>query len=922
MKFLFLAREKSQIAVIITFVIALLILFAVVFVNIAKVSEMKTQTSMAADRGALTAASQLGTLSNTLIKQIGATPEEPYRCSTPLALLIIGIAVVIAGVALAILTFGTSIAIAGIILGTLVAAWGGVTIAIYSNMVQGLGRAFQDMSTYSEFRESALVNSAMSIISDKVMVQSLYDPSHPDPAQLGWYRDDSTGERFYLKDSRVWQDVMERGKKEGMGAGVPARYIERFYAWYWGKRFPLVSEAALAGFIHTEFIQYLMDRMYIPPDSWDNREWKYTKLSFPVVPAAPAVITCGGSCPPWVVNDKVIVYGPVDLNSPEDVPTPENCFLGQTVKHGVCPVCWYNWGPFETLCKKIMEHYGDERLTYGADSATGDNTTEQFWIMKGGTSWFGWHPWFLGPDDAGILAVDKNLQEFTIALMQLANLPVSQRTSGLAGWLAVWYDYKAHPNGVVLKPSYKTAVPAITDSQWEAMGAKAQAESAYSDGKYTHDIYQRVYHACQMLDSWIYVLMYLDQTDTRYPPCGYHQDPVTGVCEVNPCVIVPDGGLRARIASPEFYTDAGGTVHKMMSMCRQGRGDPLEQCGTWRYCSCPCPVPEPPAEPPPPGCCDGYTCNWFQTIRYTGTYGTCTGSGYDHTTHPVCRDGDLYGVKPSWCTDLRKFGPASVYDLATEQTILWPNAIGSCFTDRCVPEEADPDEWQKCPDYANIVKPVDDLNAELYFQGEMSHVNDGFVFGPGLPTEVGQALEILKKLREKLGDFRDRIKLLADTAEQIIGQNGDTKQRLVYCWNDVFPGTNTNNNIYHMVNTSISGYPALADFPQPVTTKSGWWIFETECNAIVGQLTGAITLSVSRYDSDQSGFWWTFRRRKAVAADPDMRNRLESIRQDIMSDGAVNAPGAVTIVTDAAITSESQASFGPRKTDIKLYRRK
>jgi hypothetical protein len=902
-------KNKSQIAVIITFIIVLLILFSVIFINISHVSDIKMLTSIATDRGALAAASRLSTISSILFKQTKVSPDDPNmeNCGPPIIMLVGAIVLVVLGVvALLVLTWGAALPVIIGMAAFCVGGLGGYKLyQMWAHMSANMGYVLeQDMSTYSSLREGALVDAASSVMHDTEKVRHQGN---------GNYIDDSTGQTFSMRDTEIWNQLVQEGKNN-----QPPPYIERFRAWYFDKRFRQVSEKSLATFLQTGFIPNLMNAMSIPSGSWDPAAWQYTKLSFPVT----ATISSTAGALSWLTpqpNRQVVVYGPVDLpRAGEDAKNPKD-------------VDGFLRAKFVDLCSKIVDNYGADRLIYGP--ASEDREDNVGFIMKP-------HDWYNPIGSANTKGIDdvcQDLQYFTFSLMQLANLPISQRISGLGGWIGTWYDYKQHPGGVVMRPKCPPSI------NWDGLTAEQKDQSPYSDGKYTHDLYQRVCRSCQAVASWVNVLTYLDSVDTKRP--NYQLDLATGIYVAVTPGVTTDGGLRGRIASAQLYDNHGPRKdaynQPINSVCRQGRGAAAQNgvCNTWHTCTCAC-----TGKDIPPCCCAGYTCSNPQQVLWQGIYGTCTGSGNDYTETPVCQqgNGDLYGVIPEWCTFCthgnntpagctlrRTYGPSS--DCPGN---AWPNRNGDCFTDCCCPQPCytnpftgrnmcstdphDPD----VPCFRNKQNVVRS-SPELDFQGQLAYNNQ---LGP---TEVGQAIEILQSLQSKLQYFRDQIKQFADTAENIIAHNYATKCQLAYCWNDVVPGKIPlqNNHVYHFINVQIDGFPAtISDYPTPVlSVKKGWsWLGslgDRHCTSIKGQVRGNLTVSVSRYDTDLPVLWWTFRRRKTVAQNPaDMRTRMESIRNDIMSDGIVNDPNAVAVVNDSAISSASKAFWGPRKNDVKLER--
>ncbi len=273
---------KGQIAVIITFVIAVIFLFVAVFINISKVSQVKTTTSTVADRAALGLASQIGSISHyykdKVLKISGSCPATGCQVCGPgwlaLALVIIGTVILIPS------TLGASL-VAGI-----------PTAAIIgSSMLGGINTKFNDMTLHNRLREETLFQALRSMQTDEVELKNV---------GMSTFHDDSTPQDYVLNAI------------PGMSGQKTA---SRFATWYYKKRLPLVSDDNLKTALDT-FNSELQRFIVIDKDGWDDKTWKIKKFSYVIKPGDPPAnyeITCT-NCPPWVqsVADKEIAIIKID----------------------------------------------------------------------------------------------------------------------------------------------------------------------------------------------------------------------------------------------------------------------------------------------------------------------------------------------------------------------------------------------------------------------------------------------------------------------------------------------------------------------------------------------------------------------------------------------------------------------------------
>lgn len=792
--------SKSQVIVIITFIIAALMASALVFVNIAKISDIKTMTAIAADKSALGLGSSLGTMSNVYLQMIKAQGElsgefpnpGPYtptvserKVCAPNWMMVIGAVGLLIGLVLTIFSFGVGspiLAVVGAAVGGFVTGFSGAGVLLEVNtyMKEGAYKILTEMSLFSSYREATLLNAVQSLpVTDTVVVTG----------GGGSYSDGTYS--FDLSKSPIKNAIKNKSR------------IPRFVAWYYDKRFKLVSETELATAIQNDLIGYMMDNMYFAGEDWSSEKWQYQKISLPV----DAAITCSGNLgacaadSEWITPAshpprRVIAIGPVALDDDSLwFLTTTKGFLGEK---------------FPDLCHRLIDrfdpHNDNNLLVYG-----NPDSSEKEYISRarlGG--YITWLPWDLGYDDGPIHAVAEDLRGFMIDLMVLANTPISERLSSITSWLRLWYDWDQH-----------------------------SADGSSVDSDLDDDVYERLQRVTERLTKWI--------------------DQLNGV---NQARILPD------------IKDWHG------SYCLQGRGDVVEQCFT-NTISCYCHHEE-CTEYECHEVCDGDLCTDKQDARWAGDYATCTGTGNDHSAHPVCsvnsdlEGGDLYAMIPAWCSQLR--------------------------SDPCISHD---DDCSSCEPPENHA--LEDIRDSFYFQGQYAWNNDNG------PSEVDQAIEILQLLKEKLDEFRKRIKQVADKAKEVINNNDPVKNELVYCWNDVKPGTRTNNGVYHLVRVKIEGYPKLEDFPYIVQTRE--YANFLICKEVKGQLEGSFTITVSRYDTDLPGFWWKMRRRQLGEGAPQ---DLSGIESTIMTSGQGDGGAALSY----AIESKTRGTYGPAKSQITITREK
>ncbi len=286
-------NRRSQIAVIITFVIAVIFLFIAVFINLAKVSQVKTTTSTAADKAALSLASQLGSISHyykdKVLKISGPCATSPCQvCDDDYVSLAVLIGVVVAFGLMIPATMGASLIALPL------------ALVMTASILSGINAKFTEMTGYNAFRESTLFQALSSIQSDDVELKSVGP---------GIFSDAETGKNYNL--SAIPE--MRNQKK-----------VSRFAAWYYALRLPLVGDEAIESAIE----RFLSDpvgglRSFVDVDEWDSGKWKINKMSYVIKPGSgnrSYDITCSGSsCPDWVKDSAKGLLRMVEIDSSDDV---------------------------------------------------------------------------------------------------------------------------------------------------------------------------------------------------------------------------------------------------------------------------------------------------------------------------------------------------------------------------------------------------------------------------------------------------------------------------------------------------------------------------------------------------------------------------------------------------------------------------
>lgn len=391
-------NQRSQIAVIITFVIAVILLFIAVFINLAKVSQVKTATSTATDRTALSLASQLGSMSYYYKDKVlkGGTEKTIAgkkvieKCGP--GWIVLGLVVLATAVIAFFLTPLTLIGAATTLLS-------GATLTAYlsTSMLGGIDNKFNEMTLYNSLRERALFQALISTQSDDVEFKAK-------TTGTGIFYDDINGNGVFDAGTDETYDL----------SAIPEMHnekkVSRFLAWYYKKRLLLVSEDGLKTALNT-FLNgtplFPGLKSFTDTDEWSGTEWKIKKLSY-ILKQLPTLggssnyeITCNmaapDKCPDWVKDKATEQLRIVRIDSSNDA-------YGGFLDSSSSP-------PLHTLKNLLTRLNSQLSGTFSIDDV--DNLI-------------------------------KDLRRFLAGCKDVFNLPVSERLRNITQWFPIFYDSKAH----------------------------------------------------------------------------------------------------------------------------------------------------------------------------------------------------------------------------------------------------------------------------------------------------------------------------------------------------------------------------------------------------------------------------------------------------------------------------------------------
>jgi hypothetical protein len=195
--------------------------------------------------------------------------------------------------------------------------------------------------------------------------------------------------------------------------------------------------------------------------------------------------------------------------------------------------------------------------------------------------------------------------------------------------------------------------------------------------------------------------------------------------------------------------------------------------------------------------------------------------------------------------------------------------------------------------------------------------------------EVGQAIRILERLVIILQSIPPAIETLNTAFNQNMNPTDPNlialKNEAVYGWSsrnwDDVGNPNFQNN-YHLVRARVDQYLPFNQFPYIAQRRHLWGLLK--CWWVLGQTSGSMNFSVSRYDSDLPSVWWNFRfRRQAGAAQFDpavlsqVINKIHQNKSQVTSDNNANVS---TLLSNYAINIRTRGYYGPNKSQIKIER--
>jgi hypothetical protein len=389
---------KSQIAVIITFVIGLSLLFGVFFINLYKVSNFKLLTANIVDKGALGMCSALGSHANLLIQTashrgfLGLSNCNPnWDLILPLAGLIVSIVLGIWGmtVGLPILIF-PALLLGGYSLSA--------TIAEVNAIMKGAASAVvKEMVDYNGIREMSIQSMLSQIQTDPVNVER--------PNASSTVFTDPNGNSYDLTGSTVLPTIRDR------------LHIPRFIAWYYSDRFPQVSDRPLLTQIDA-FITFLTQITRI--ETWD-RNWMMIREISLKADGLFSVIT--GNYPPWVIDmDSVRALGPVPPDGGLTLASLINMIL-HNQNPGFLPTT------FVLLTQRLLDAGYENPISY--------STRNPLAIIPIIGQLFGY-------DHTQIWNVVEDLRGFLIRTMEVLNMPVSERLPTISKWLPAFFNPSAN----------------------------------------------------------------------------------------------------------------------------------------------------------------------------------------------------------------------------------------------------------------------------------------------------------------------------------------------------------------------------------------------------------------------------------------------------------------------------------------------
>ncbi|MDD4910618.1 MAG: hypothetical protein PHR44_08100 [Candidatus Omnitrophica bacterium] len=218
-------KKMGQIATLITLLLAALILFAAVAINIGHLSQRKLSVEQAADAASFNLANNLGSFAHYLShKFIG---DRDHKCKFNWGFFFS----IVAAAFLMAVGFGgflglTGAALTGAQVGAVLATIGvaAQAILIEPAMVRAVNRQFAKMTEQMKFREGAIQTALFKIVDDPVKVADEFDLDEDGEVGCYYYDAPNPGQEPVCRERR--RDIREKP------LGIKGDKIGRFSRWY------------------------------------------------------------------------------------------------------------------------------------------------------------------------------------------------------------------------------------------------------------------------------------------------------------------------------------------------------------------------------------------------------------------------------------------------------------------------------------------------------------------------------------------------------------------------------------------------------------------------------------------------------------------------------------------------------------------
>lgn len=188
--------NKSQIATIIVFIIAVMFIFTLVSLNLGKIAQEKTAIDNVADSVGLNLASQLGSMANAIKNQLEIYGSSVTGNCDLNWKLMLGVLLIIAAIAGAIFSFGSTLTLIGLAVTGLIFTAEGATMqfmAANPQAVDAVRLKFRNLSGLQQIIEMPIQGVLFSVNSDPGWTTDVYDMDRDNdktdriPRFLKWY---------------------------------------------------------------------------------------------------------------------------------------------------------------------------------------------------------------------------------------------------------------------------------------------------------------------------------------------------------------------------------------------------------------------------------------------------------------------------------------------------------------------------------------------------------------------------------------------------------------------------------------------------------------------------------------------------------------------------------------------------------------